>query len=293
MLLVTAGNGNQAQFLLPALTRAGVPFRACVRSAASADRLRERGIGNIFVGDLTDSADVRRALEGVSSVYAIGPACHPQEREMGIAMIDAAREVGISHFIYSSVLHAIVSELVQHEIKRDIEEYLVGSGLEYTILQPTNYMLPLKLKSAFRQDEFRFSWDFHKRQSMIDLQDLAEVVVRIAQEPKQHFAATYELAAPGRYTAHDLRDIIARVTGRDIALSSITPEVYLKAVFGDYESDEFQHQIGVHRAITAYYSTHDFIGNPNVLRWILGRDPASFEQFVRREYEAECALADR
>jgi hypothetical protein len=39
------------------------------------------------------------------------------------------------------------------------------------------------------------------------------------------------------------------------------------------------------RSITARYSSHDFVGNTNVLRWRLGREPTSFEQFVRREYQ--------
>ena len=38
------------------------------------------------------------------------------------------------------------------------------------------------------------------------------------------------------------------------------------------------------RAITARYSSHDFVGNPNVLRWLLGREPTTFEAFVHREY---------
>ena len=40
------------------------------------------------------------------------------------------------------------------------------------------------------------------------------------------------------------------------------------------------------RAISARYSSHDFVGNPNVLTWLLGRPPTTYEQFVRRHYEA-------
>lgn len=285
MLLITAANGNQAQFLIPRLLKSGMAFRACIQSEKSASILRDRGVQDVFVGNLSDPAVVEQALRGVTTVYCVGPACHPLEREMGFLMIDGARRAGVGHFIFSSVLHSIVTELVQHEIKRDIEEYLIGSGLEYTILQPTNYMLPLKLRSAFSEGVFKFSWDFQRLQSMVDLDDLAEVVTMIAHDPVRHAAATYELSSVGRYSAHDLRAIIAQVTGREISLEPITPEVYLRAVFGDYDSAEFTHQIGVHRAITSYYSAHDFVGNPNVLRWLLGRTPTSFEQFVRRELD--------
>jgi hypothetical protein len=40
------------------------------------------------------------------------------------------------------------------------------------------------------------------------------------------------------------------------------------------------------RAITARYSSHDFVGNPNVLTWLLGRSPTTFEAYVRNQHDA-------
>jgi hypothetical protein len=31
------------------------------------------------------------------------------------------------------------------------------------------------------------------------------------------------------------------------------------------------------------YSSHDFVGNPNVLTWLLGRPPTTFEAYVRNQ----------
>jgi len=236
------------------------------------------------VGDLGATATLKRAIRGVSIVYQIGPACHPKERDMGFAMIEAARAAGVKHFIFSSVLHAIVTDLVQHEIKRDIEEKLISSGLEYTILQPTNYMLPLKVRSSFTDNVFKLSWTLERRQSMVDLGDIADVVVAVAREPERHSGATYELVGPGRHTAHDIAEIIARVVGHRISVEQIAPETYLKAVFVDFESREFEHQTKVHRSITRYLGAHDFVGNPNVLGWLLNRAPTSLESFVRSEF---------
>ena len=39
------------------------------------------------------------------------------------------------------------------------------------------------------------------------------------------------------------------------------------------------------RAISARYSSHDFVGNPNVLTWLLGRPPRSFADFVGRTHD--------
>ncbi len=286
MILVTAANGNQGKLLIPQLLSAGLPVRGCVRSESSADALRARGVDDIVVGDILDPAVLARAMHGVEKVYHIGPTAHPGERAMGIAAIDAARAAGVRHFVFSSVLHAITTDLVQHEIKRDIEEHLLSSGLEFTILQPSNYMSPLKLRPVFERGVFRLSWSLDRYQSLVDLGDVTEVAVMALTDSARHAGATYELVAPGRYTAHDLGAIIGRVLGRTVPVEEIDADTYLKEFFGDVGPDQFPHEARVLRAISTRYSGHDFIGNPNVLTWLLGREPTSYEQFVRTQYEA-------
>ena len=36
-------------------------------------------------------------------------------------------------------------------------------------------------------------------------------------------------------------------------------------------------------AMNRHYDMHGLVGNPNVLGWILGRPPRTFEEFVKRE----------
>jgi uncharacterized protein YbjT (DUF2867 family) len=285
MILVTAANGNQGKRLIPQLLAAGQQVRGLVRSEASGEALRAMGV-EVIVGDMSDPAVMARAMAGASKVYHIGPTVHPKEREMGMIAIDAARAAGIEHFVFSSVLHAITTDLVQHEIKRDVEEHLLSSGLEFTILQPSNYMSPIKLRPVFERGVFRLSWSLERYQSLVDLGDVTEVAVKVLTDSATHAGATYELVGPGRFTAHDLAAIIARVLEREIAVEEIDGDTYLKEFFGDVSPDEFPHEARVLRAITARYSAHDFIGNPNVLTWLLGRAPTSYEAFVRAQHEA-------
>lgn len=282
MILVTAANGNQGKILIPLLLSAGADLRACVRSDQSADALSAAGVAEVIVGDLSEPGLIARAMDGVDAAYHVGPTLHPKEREIGFAAVDAARAAGVKHFVMSSVLHSITTDLVQHEIKRDIEEHLLSSGLEFTILQPANYMLAHRLKSAFEQGVFRLSWSLERYQSMVALADVAEVVASILTERERHAGATYELVAPGRYNAHDLARIIGEVIGREIAVEEIDCNTFLKQVLG--EPDQFPYQAKVMRAITARYTSHDFVGNPNVLTWLLGREPTNFAQFVKSQH---------
>ncbi len=293
MILVTSANGNQGKRLVPKLLAAGQRVRACVQSEASADDLRSLGVQQVVVGDLAQPTVIARAVDGVRSVYHIGPTVHPAERAMGFALVDAARAAGVRHFVFSSVLHAIATDLIQHEIKRDIEEHLLSSGLEFTILQPSNYMLPHRVRSAFEDKVFRLSWSLDGRQSMVDLEDITDVAALVLSEPERHAAATYELVGPGRFTAYDIGHVLSEVLGHEITLEEIDSEAFVRARFRDADPAALEYQIHVIRAIGAHYSRHDFLGNPNVLTWLLGRPPTSFEDFARREYNAFRAIEGR
>lgn len=286
---MTAAHGNQGRLLVPKLLAAGVRVRASVASEASAARLRAAGVDDVVVGDLSDPAVLRRAVDGAASVYHVGPTLHPREREIGLAVVDAASEHGVQHLVLSSVLHAITTDLVQHEIKRDVEEHLLSSGLEFTILQPANYMLPLKLRPVFDRGVFELSWSLDRRQSMVDLGDVTDVALTVLTEGEHHHGATYELVGPGRFTAHELGDIIARVLDRPIEVRQIDADTYLRAWVGNADPATVTHQARVLRSISARYSSHDFVGNPNVLTWLLGRRPTTFADHVAAQYRSHLA----
>ena len=284
-ILVTAANGNQGKLLIPRLLASGVRVRACVSSERSGAELGRAGVTDVVVGDLSEPQRMRQAMTGIDSVYYIGPALHPQERTMGLAAVEAAQAAGVAHFVFSSALHAIASELIQHAIKRDIEERLIASGLAYTILQPANFMLSHRLRSVFAEHVFRLSWSLERRQSMVYPGDLAEVAHAVLLDGNRHVGATYELAAPGRFSAYDLARICSEVIGSEVAAERLSADDFVRMMLGDPE--RVPYQAGISRAISAYYSSHDFIGNPNVLTWLLGREPVTFADFVALHHHAD------
>jgi uncharacterized protein YbjT (DUF2867 family) len=284
VILVTAANGNQGKLLVPELVRAGHSVRASVRSEASADSLRAEGVTDVVVGDLADPDVLARAVNRVEKIYYVGPTLSPSERAVGFEMVDAARESGVAHFVMSSVLHAITSDLVQHEVKRDVEEYLLSSGLDFTILQPANYMLAHRLKPAFERGVFELSWSLDRLQSLVNVGDVAEVAALVLSDSERHVGATYELASPGRFTAHDLGAVISAVVGRPIDVREIDVDTFAARVFGGAEPGSKTYELRAMRAISARYSSNDFVGNPNVLTWLLGRTPTTVEDWVRAEW---------
>ena len=292
MILVNAANGNQGKLLVPRLIAAGQQVRACVRTERSGKALRAAGVAEVIVGDIADPDVAARAMDGADKVYYLCPGIHPLEREIGMGWVDRARAAGVKHFVFSSVLHAVLTDLVQHEIKRDVEEHLISAHLEYTILQPAIYMSPKRIGAAFASGTFQAAWSLDRLQSLVAIADIAEVAARVLIDSEAHGAATYELAAPGRYSARDMGAVISQAMGRQIPVEEMTAEAYCEFLFGGREQRDALHELRAVRSLNTRYSSNDFLGNPNVLTWLLGRSPVTFEQMVAAQYaEFEASAA--
>ena len=74
--------------------------------------------------------------------------------------------------------------------------------------------------------------------------------------------------------------------GHGIAVEHIETTDFVRVRFGGDDAETFRHQGRAAQAIAARYSAHAFVGNPNVLTWLLGRAPTSFEAVARREHTA-------
>lgn len=286
MILVNAANGQQGRLLVPKLVKAGLTVRACVQSERSATEMRAAGVADVVAGEISQPELIARAVAGAETVYHVCPGIHPFEREIGFAWIDAAKAAGVRHFVFSSVLHPLITALVQHEIKRDIEEHLIDSGLDFTILQPSIYMAPRRFGPAIAAGVLKAGWSLDRKQSLVDIGDVTDVAAEVLTNPQRHAAATYQLAGSERLTAREMAAIIARVIGREVGVEQIDPESYFKGLFGYRDLSTMSHQVSVSRSLTSRYSSHDFVGNPNVLTWLLGHAPTTFEQFIAAQHAA-------
>src|SRR3546814_16980459 len=114
---------------------------------------------------------------------------------------------------------------------------------------------------------------------------IVEVALLVLKEGQRHYGATYELCSEGRFTAYDIGETIGRVTGQSISVQEISADDYLTVLFGDGDRSQFAHQVAVLKSISKRYSEHDFVGNPNVLTWLLGR---STERRVGKECVSTC-----
>ena len=284
-ILVTAAGGNQGKILIPKAAKAGFTVRA-MRRSKGADELLAIGASEVVIGDASNPNDVAKAMEGVSTIYHVGPTAHPDEAAMGLAVIEAARKAGDKHLIYSSTLHAATSEMVPHRVKNEIEEQLIQSGVDFTILKPSGYMVPGFLQSAFAMGTLHVFHDPDRGQAKTNLDDLTDVVVKIASERERHFAASYELNSDVCHSIHEIARMISEVTKRNINVERVSVEQLLRARYGSsFDADKLRYEIDAFRSMATWCDKYDLVGNTNVMKWLLDRNPMTMAAYIRQQWE--------
>lgn len=280
-ILVTGASGKTGQRVVAAIAQRGGKVRAFVRRREAGAALLQAGAAEVAVGDLMNAESLRAAMTGAGQVLHICPPMHPQEDVIARTMIGLAGELSVGRFVLYSVLHPLLADVPHHDRKLQGERALVDSGLSYTILQPGRYMQhvaaiwPAVLATGVHSMPFSTVARF----SLTDLSDLAEAAARIMTEPG-HEAATYQLAGPDALSQEDCAAILGRVLGRPIrAVAKPVADFRRDAAAAGMPPE----RIETMTRMNAHYDAHGLVGNPNVLRWILGREPTRFAEYVARE----------
>ncbi|WP_137596985.1 SDR family oxidoreductase [Paucilactobacillus kaifaensis] len=274
MILVTSANGHTGQSIIRQLVKQGLDVRATDISPATAELKQQLGVKETIVGDLTNLATIREAIKGVDQVVYIPPLFIAEEALVGKYLIDECVKQHVNQFVMVSVTHPIMSTLLQHTAKREVEEYLMYQELEhhfnYTILQPMHYMHNFDPKTVHETGVYSIFYDINTRLSYVDSDDVGEVLAKVLADPAHHNRATYELVGPDFLSPSELALQYNEVTGENAVAKEVNLEEFLDAAgfMNVYSRDAV-----IHLAHT--YSKWGLAG-----KWLLGRKPTTFKQYV-------------
>jgi len=277
---VTGASGKTGKAVVTALARAGAPTRALVRRASQIEVLTNLGAHEVMSADMRLTPELRRAVENIRAVYHICPNVNPDEVDIGRGVIAAAKEAGVEHLVLHSVLHPQTEQMPHHWNKLRVEEALFESGLNFTILQPTAYMQNLLAgwKLITEDGVLRNPYPVETRLSLVDLEDVAEAAAMVLTK-RGHTGATYELVSTLPLTQTEVAAILGDALGRPVRAEAEPLEAWAgrarTAGLGDY-------QLATLIRMFQYYERYGLIGNPNMLRWLLGREPTALVEFARR-----------
>jgi uncharacterized protein YbjT (DUF2867 family) len=220
MFLVTGATGSLGRRIVRLLREREMTVRAFVRLSSRYSELDDRG-AEIFIGDLREDRDIAKATRGVRYIISShgsdgnAPAL---DYRANIELIDRARENGAEHFVFISVLGCDrgYEDAPTFKAKREVEKYLVASGLNYTILRPSgfaNNLLPLA--ERFRETGiYLLVGDPQHRSSIVSTDDLAQIAadsVTLAAAKNQ----ILPVGGPDILKREDIPRIFARLFQRE------------------------------------------------------------------------------
>ncbi|SDE32454.1 NmrA family NAD(P)-binding protein [Glycomyces harbinensis] len=209
--LVTGATGNVGRYLVARLAEAGHPVRALTRDPAAA-RLPE-GVEAV-AGDLTDLASVEAALEGVTGLHLL------------TAVGSTNQTVPNSDDIAAAAVKAGVRRVTTlwNGYKGPVEEAVEASGLEWTHLQPGEFMSnaltwaeDIRAEGVVREP---FGEVAHAPTHAADI----AAVGAVALTTGAHAGKAYELTGPEPLTVPDQVAAISAAIGREVRFEVLSEE---------------------------------------------------------------------
>lgn len=278
MILLTGAAGKTGRAVLQALLSAGAEVRVLAHSEGQVEKLTGLGAKEAFWGDIRDASLIKKAVTGVKKVYHICPNVSPDEFLIGKTIIQAAREAGISRFVYHSVLHPQAEAMPHHWQKMRVEEYLFTAGMNFTVLQPCAYMQNIVAgwKTILATGVYSTPYSIKSRFNLVDLEDVGIAAAKVLLT-KEYENAILECSGPESLSQEDIAGIISVVSGKQIYAERQDPEEWASyARQGGMDA----YQIATLQKMFEYYDHYGLVGNSTVLKTILGKPPRSLEQFL-------------
>ncbi|QJD80355.1 SDR family oxidoreductase [Spirosoma rhododendri] len=202
MIVITGATGSIGSELCRLLAADNTPCRAIYRKESQQpffDALELEAVR----ADFDDIDSMRRAMQDCTNLFLLtAPDQRHVERE--IVMIRLAVESGVQHIVKVSTANTNQSSALAYARSHaQIDHYLRGQPIDWTILRPTGFM----------QNFIEYAHPIGKgilphmlgdgQISYIDLRDIALVARHVLTQPG-HANATYYLTGPAALTVSDV-----------------------------------------------------------------------------------------
>lgn len=200
---------------------------AAVRNPAKAQDLAERGV-IVREADYARPETLARAFEGVEKLILISSSEVNGRLPLHRAVIDAAKQAGVSLLAYTSMLHADSSTAQLAIEHRQTEEAIAASGLPAVILRngwyTENHLYALS--AALEHGAFVGSAKYG-RFSSAARKDYAAAAAAVLTKGS-HAGEIYELAADQAFTLAELAAEVSRQSGKPVVYNDLPEQDYAK-----------------------------------------------------------------
>lgn len=228
-ILVLGGTGKTGTKVARQLTELGHTPRVASRSGATHF-------------DWYNSSTWSAAVDGVKAVYVVD-----EQGADAVTMltdfIGTATTAGVERLVLLSA-RPFTQRSEEPDLFR-VEDVVRGSGLGWTILRPTwfcqNFSEPNFLCTEIAEGELRVTTS-SGTEPFIDAEDIAAVAVAALTEDG-HDEAVHELSGPRLMTFGDVVAEISAASGREVRLTVLSREEYVRHLVGRGHSPELANYV--------------------------------------------------
>jgi uncharacterized protein YbjT (DUF2867 family) len=250
-----------------------------------------RALGaEVVVGDLTNPADVARALNGAGRMF-FSMSVSPAYLEAAATVASVARWTGtlealvsISQMTVSQMSVVSTEESHQQRLHWLSEQVLNWSELPVVHVRPTTFLdnplfTTLAARSIARDGTLRLPFGTG-RTSPVAAEDVARVVTAILADPRPHIGRVHELTGPRSQDMNGIAEEYARALGHpvtyvDVPLEDWVSGVLPQAGLPSHVEDHIATMARMHRQNRYDRSTR-------TVELITGRPAQTVEEFVTR-----------
>jgi uncharacterized protein YbjT (DUF2867 family) len=277
MILVTGATGTAGSQVVRALRERAANVRVFVRDAEKARVLFEGDV-ELAVGDFSDPASVRAALEGVDDLVL---SCADDSRrvEWETSAIDGAAAAGVRRIIRLSTIEAEPGAPVAFwDWHGRVDQYLRASGVPAVILQSSFYMSNLLAAAEQVATEGRLYAPAGQAEvAMIDPRDVGTAAAAVLASSGGE-ERTYVLAGPAAITYSQVAGELSAATGREVEFVDVPDEGARQGLVAagvpDFVADQMIRIFSMFRQGVAARVT-------DTVETLTGSRPRSFAAFAR------------
>ncbi|TAH53651.1 MAG: NAD-dependent epimerase/dehydratase family protein [Chloroflexota bacterium] len=236
MILIVGSTGTLGSRVARQLLADGQRVRAMTRTPEKAADLKQLG-AEVIQGDLVNAASLNRACQGADRVFVaahsiLGNGKYKSEYVDDVghcALIDAAKRAGVSHFVYTSVYGTSPDSPVDFfRTKYKVEQYLKGSGLNFTILRPTAFMEDhahnFNGKSILEKGKTSLLGNDTKPRNFVAARDVSKFAIMALTDSKLK-NRTLEIGGPQNFTNNEVAELYGKLAGITPRVSHMPPSV--------------------------------------------------------------------
>jgi NAD(P)H dehydrogenase (quinone) len=229
-IAITGANGNLGKLVVKGLLQKVPPNQivAAVRCPEKSN-LRERGV-EVRKADYDRPETLTAAFTGIEKLLLISAVAPGERFRQHKAVIDAAKQSGVTLVAYTSMLRADTSTMILATEHKQTEDYLKEAGLTFVLLRNGWYLENHtgSLESAVTRGTIMGCAGLGRFASA-SRSDYASAAVNVLSQTG-HENKTYELAGNHSFSMYEFAEEVSRQANRTVVYNDVPVSEYEAAL---------------------------------------------------------------